>query len=439
MNTALLEDPYLWKRWSEEICASVAHWKKVGRPIEVRWPALKAAAQRFWIEAGRQRSLQRRSRNLKASKRLAVLLQSMGEMPGNRNDIDWRGRRLWMEIAELKDELKKEEETRIQGMVARLRWQGLEEGERPTKFLSRLLRIRRVRQRWDGILGPQEELITDTDGILGTLRGHWSRLWSESDGGDDIQTIDRKLGDWIPRIVPEVASLTSQVREEEVRQVLQGVKNGTAPGEDGLPWDFWKKMVGLDGIVEEIMEMCDWVLDEGRWLENQDLGLVALLFKEKGERTNWKNWRPIMLLDMDRKLVTKILVARLQPIAQQVIGEDQRGFVGGRLIRDGTAWVHNLIEGARSAGVDGRMVFLDLEKAYDRVRQVWLQQVLRKLGMPEKFVLSVISLLQNSWAAIMMNGHRGVAFPLERGVPQGDPMSPLLYALALEPFLDRVR
>jgi hypothetical protein len=59
--------------------------------------------------------------------------------------------------------------------------------------------------------------------------------------------------------------------------------------------------------------------------------------------------------------------------------------------------------------------------------------------MPEKFVLSVISLLQNSRAAIMMNGHRGVAFPLERGVPQGDPMSPLLYALALEPFLDRVQ
>src|SRR3978361_581378 len=58
--------------------------------------------------------------------------------------------------------------------------------------------------------------------------------------------------------------------------------------------------------------------------------------------------------------------------------------------------------------------------------------------MLEKFVLSVISLLKNSHAAIMMNGHCGVALPLERGVPQGDPMSSLLYALALEPFLDHV-
>ena len=38
-----------------------------------------------------------------------------------------------------------------------------------------------------------------------------------------------------------------------------------------------------------------------------------------------------------------------------------------------------------------------------------------------------------------MNGHRGAAFPLGQGVPQGDPLSPILYALSLEPLLDRVR
>ena len=100
-----------------------------------------------------------------------------------------------MEIAKLKDDLRKEEETRLQGMVARLRWQGLEEGERPTKFLSRLLCAWQVRQRWDGILGQNGELITDTDGILGTLHGHWSGLWSEADGGNDECEIDRKLAD----------------------------------------------------------------------------------------------------------------------------------------------------------------------------------------------------------------------------------------------------
>src|ERR1700710_2661498 len=116
-------------------------------------------------------------------------------------------------------------------------------------------------------------------------------------------------------------------------------------------------MVGIDRVLGEMKEMCEAVIDSGSWLGGQELGLVALLYKDKGQREDWKNWRPIMLLDMDRKLITKILVARLQAVAQQVLGEEQHGFVGGRLIRDGTAWVHGVFEGARAAGGGGRLVF----------------------------------------------------------------------------------
>ena len=127
-------------------------------------------------------------------------------------------------------------------------------------------------------------------------------------------------------------------------------------------------MVSIEGVLGEMKEMCGEVIDSRKWLEGQELGLVALLYKNKRLREDWKNWCPIILLDMDQKLVMKVLVARLQMVAQQVLGEEQRGFVGGRLIRDGTAWVHGVIEGARTAGVDGRLVFLDQEKAYDWVR-----------------------------------------------------------------------
>ena len=91
--------------------------------------------------------------------------------------------------------------------------------------------------------------------------------------------------------------------------MLSATKNGTAPGEDGLPWDFWKKMASIEGVLGEMKEMCEAVIDSGSWLGGQELGLVALLYKDKGQREDWKNWRPIMLLDMDRKLITKTLVA----------------------------------------------------------------------------------------------------------------------------------
>ena len=110
-----------------------------------------------------------------------------------------------------------------------------------------------------------------------------------------------------------------------------------------------------------------------------------------------------MLLDIDRKLVTKVIVARLQKVAQGVLGEEQWGFVGSRLIRDGTAWVHGIIEGARACGLDGRLVFLDQEKAYDRVQRVWLGMVLDQIGVPSRFRASMLSLLGSSRVALMCN------------------------------------
>ena len=65
--------------------------------------------------------------------------------------------------------------------------------------------------------------------------------------------------------------------------------------------------------------------------------------------------------------------------------------------------------------------------------------MLGRIGIPGELGDAIVHLLEESQAAIMVNGHREIAFPLGRGVPQGDPLSPILYALSLEPLLDRVR
>ena len=121
-----------------------------------------------------------------------------------------------MEIEELKGVWRMEEESRVQGMVARLRWQGLEEGERPTKYLSQLLRARRVRQRWEGIIGEDSSLVTGVQGILGELKSHWRKLWSEEEGGADGEAIAECLEDWCPPEVEGLGELLRPVREEEI-------------------------------------------------------------------------------------------------------------------------------------------------------------------------------------------------------------------------------
>ena len=74
------------------------------------------------------------------------------------------------------------------------------------------------------------------------------------------------------------------------------------------------------------------------------------------------------MLGVDRKILTSILTKRLQNKLIAQISKDQRGFVKGRSIKESTAWVQAMVESIRVEGRKERLIFLDQEKAYDKVR-----------------------------------------------------------------------
>jgi len=110
-----------------------------------------------------------------------------------------------------------------------------------------------------------------------------------------------------------------------------------------------------------------------------------------------------------------------------------------RYIKESTAWVQAVIEGARVEGQRGRLIFLDQEKAYDRVGWGYLMAVLEKLGMEEEMQRRFFGILASMKCSVAVNGWRGEEFWVGRGTPQGDPLSPNLYVLAIEPLVDALR
>ena len=83
---------------------------------------------------------------------------------------------------------------------------------------------------------------------------------------------------------------------------------------------------------------------------------------------------------------------------------------------------------------DGTIIALDQEKAYDKIDHHYLLETLKKFWLPDKFIRTVHSLYQNAETAVIINGVVSSPFKVTRGVRQGNPLSCLLFNLAIEPL-----
>jgi len=83
---------------------------------------------------------------------------------------------------------------------------------------------------------------------------------------------------------------------------------------------------------------------------------------------------------------------------------------------------------------DGTIIALDQEKAYDKIDHHYLLETLKKFRLPDRFIQTVCSLYENTETAVIINGVASSPFSMIRGVRQGDPLSCLLFNLAIEPL-----
>lgn len=141
------------------------------------------------------------------------------------------------------------------------------------------------------------------------------------------------------------------------------------------------------------------------------------------------------MLGADYKVLSNVMASRLSPVLQRLIHPDQTGFIKGRQkITDNISLLRFVREHRASTASPGAVVFLDQEKAFDRVHWAWRDHVLAQCGFGPWF-RSMVSLLHSAIRAqVQINGHLSSSFPSLRGTRQGDPLSPLLFALLEEPF-----
>ena len=173
--------------------------------------------------------------------------------------------------------------------------------------------------------------------------------------------------------------------------------------------------------------------------ESMRSAVITLIHKKGKNPQQCGSYQPVSLINVDAKILAKILATRLEAHLSSLIHPDQVGFIKNRSSADNVRRLLHLIWQVRNCPDPIVAFSLDAEKAFDRVEWTYLFRTLHRFGLGPSFIKLVRLLYCNPKASVLTNGNMSSGFPLHRGTRQGCPLSPLIFALALEPLAAAIR
>ncbi|GAU51623.1 hypothetical protein TSUD_414500 [Trifolium subterraneum] len=305
---------------------------------------------------------------------------------------------------------------------SRANW--VSEGDSNTRFFHASLKSRRRRNQMI-MLRRGDEWIQGVENIKLEVKNHFAGNFTEDwENRPFVHDINfKELSE------EDNAFLIQPFVEEEVKEVVWSCDGNKSPVPDGFNFNFLKECWSM--VKGDVLEFLNEFHDSAVLPKAITASFLTLIPK-KDHPQHLSDYRPICLIGLLYKILSKLLACRLKKELGKLISPCQSAFLPGRQILDGVVVLNEVIDLAKRRKDTCMLFKVDFERAYDTISWNYLERMMVKMGFAGQWIRWMRACVFNSSMSVLVNGSPTEDFKVEKGLRQGDPLSPFLFLIAAE-------
>lgn len=272
--------------------------------------------------------------------------------------------------------------------------------------------------------------LASSEAQLVRWKQHFDELLNTVNDENAVSQHEEPYSDATSAINTNIATRPPSIAE--IATAIQSLKLNKAAGSDGVALDLLAADARTSAkiIHKDITDAWESERLQDEWKK----GLIVKLPK-KGDLKVCDNWRGITILNAINKVMAQVIHNRISKHLEGTLCDEQAGFRPNRGCIDQSNALRLIIEQSNEFNTPLYMVFVDFEKAFDRVNREAIWSALKRRQIPNKIIRLIRAMYENAKCQVMHNGALTDEFGVNTGVRQGCILSPLLFLTVLDDVL----